>query len=142
GGVDAVPGEALEVRSVGIGCVDVVWIQAPDVPLGRIGARRAGGIHRAAGREEDASIAIHEIAAGRLSLAVRYPVNAGAIDVHDVLLVARPSIARTLEDEPLAVSAEIGFCILATIRELPDVDEMPLFTRIGGDGVCDERSLG
>src|SRR6185437_7854981 len=142
GGVDAVPGETLEVRSVGIGGVYVVWIQAPDVPFGRIGARRARGIYRAAGREEDAPIAIHEIATGRFSLAVRYPVNAGAIGVHDVLLVARPSVARTLENEPLAVSAEIGFCVLATIRELPDVDEMPLFTRVGGDGMCDERSLG
>jgi hypothetical protein len=68
-------------------------------------------------------------------------MNVGSIGVHDVLLVARAPVAGALENEPLAVRAEVGFGVLTAIRELPDVGEMTLLARIRRDGVRDERSL-
>ena len=51
----------------------------------------------------------------------RRACTSAPVDVHDVLLVARPAVARRLEDQPLAVAAEVRLGVLAAVRELPDV---------------------
>ena len=53
-------------------------------------------------------------------------MDLGSVDVHDVLLIARPSVARALEDEALSVVAEISLRVLAPIRQLSNVAKMSL----------------
>ena len=51
-----------------------------------------------------------------------------AVDVHDEFLIARATVAGTLEDQSLSVVTEIGFRVLSAIRELTDIPEVA-FTR-------------
>jgi hypothetical protein len=75
-------------------------------------------------RVKDTPIAVHEISAGRLSDSIRDTDYVRPIDVHKVLLIAGPSITRALKDQAPAVVTEVGFGVLATVRELSDVAEM------------------
>jgi hypothetical protein len=77
-----------------------------------------------AGGKEHPAVATHEIAAGRLTDPVRDSADPGAIDVHDVLLVASPAVSSALENQPAAVVAEVGFRVLTAIGELPDIPKM------------------
>src|SRR3954469_18921467 len=66
-----------------------------------------------------------------------------AVDVHDELLIARAAVPRALEDQALAVAAEIGFGVLATIRELADVRQVSLTAgRRDGDRCGHVRRAG
>src|SRR5665213_1498497 len=105
------------------------------------GACRTCGIDSLARCVEDAAIAVHEVAAGRLALAIRHAVRTGAIDVHDVLLIAGAVVAGTLKDEALAIGAEIGFCILPTVGQLANIAEVLLLPRIRGDRSWHEWTL-
>jgi len=91
-------------------------------------------------REEDATVTVHEVAAGRLAETVGDPPDVRAISVHHVLLIARSSIAGALKNQTLAVVAEIGFGVLAAVRELADIPEMGLFW-LGWDQDWLERNL-
>ena len=66
-------------------------------------------------------------------------MQAGAVDVHDVFLIAGAPVAGTLEDQAPAIGAEVGLGVLATIGKLADVGEMA-FRRLGrnesGSLVC------
>src|SRR4051812_44741391 len=132
GGIDAEVGESAESRAVGAGGVDVERVEPPHIALRRIGSRRAILLERLARREENAPVTVHEISAGCLADAARYSAHPRAVDVHHVLLVAGPTVAGALENEPLSVVAEIGFGILAAVGELPDVAQM-LLARLRGD---------
>src|SRR5262245_24672204 len=74
--------------------------------------------------EEDLPVAVIEVAAGRLAAAGRHTLYAGAVDVHDVLLVARASVARGLEDQACAVCAEVVLGVAGAERELTMVGEV------------------
>jgi hypothetical protein len=49
-----------------------------------------------------------------------------AVSVHHVLLIARFSVASALKNQTLAVMAEVGLGVLATVCELADIAEMCL----------------
>jgi hypothetical protein len=65
---------------------------------------------------QDAAIAVHEISAGSLSDSIRDKDYVRPIDVHQVLLVASPSIAGALKDQTLTVVTEVRLRVLSTIR--------------------------
>ncbi|MFL5554334.1 MAG: 2'-5' RNA ligase family protein [Gemmatimonadaceae bacterium] len=68
--------ESTQVRAVGACGIKVERVEAPHITLRRIGARRAILLQRMARGKEDASIAVHKVAAGRLAAAIRYTPNA------------------------------------------------------------------
>jgi hypothetical protein len=61
-----------------------------------------------------------------------------AIDVHHVLLIARPAVPGALEDEAFAVVAEIRLGVLAPVGQLSHVAKVR-FPRFGwnADGKLD-----
>jgi hypothetical protein len=75
-------------------------------------------------REQDTTVTVHEVAAGRFAETVGDPPDVRAVGVHHVLLVARSSVASALKNQSLAVVAEVRLSVLATVRELTDISEM------------------
>src|SRR5665647_1035713 len=125
-GVDAVAREPVQLTAVGASSVDVVRIETPHVPLRRIGLRGTVALLGVRRSEENALIVRVEEAAGGLARPGRHAMYAGAVDVHDELLIAGASIASALEDQATAIGAEIRFGVLAAIGELPEVSQMSL----------------
>src|SRR3954468_9309881 len=122
----------MKVGAVGIRRVDIIRIEAPHVAFRRVGSRRTRRVHRVRGGEEDAVIAGEEVAARRLSDASRYTPHVRAVDVHDILLIARAAVTSRLKDETSAVVAEIRFGVLAAEGELSNVAEVRLVSWSGG----------
>src|SRR6266550_3248490 len=114
----------MEVGAVGPRRVDVERIEPPDISLRGVWARRTILLERLARGEEDAAVAVHEVAARRLPLPVRHAVDARSIDVHHVLLVAGSAISGTLENQALPIVAEIGLGVFSAVGELTEVLEM------------------
>src|SRR5690606_3320842 len=90
------------------------------------GPGRARAVRCVRGRVEDPAPAVKEVTARRLSRAVRHALEAAAVHVHDVLLIAGAAVAGGLEDQAPAVGAEVGLGVLAAVRELADVGEAGL----------------
>ena len=124
GGVDAVAREALGAAAIGIGGVDVVLVEPPHVPLRWVGLPGARAVGRARGRVEDFRVVREEVAARRLAGAVGDAAQRGAVGVHDVFPIAPSIVARALEDQLLAIGAEVRLGVFATVRELADVGEV------------------
>src|SRR6185503_20500066 len=72
-GVDAVAREPAQSGAIGARGVDVERIEPPHIPLRRVRTRRTDLLEGFARGEEDASVAVHEIAAGCLALTARDP---------------------------------------------------------------------
>ena len=72
---------------------------------------------------------------------VRHPTDGAPVRVHDVLLVARASVARALKDQTLAIVTEVSLCVLAAVGELADVAEVTL-TGLGRDHLWNTGGLG
>src|ERR1700716_4231490 len=84
--------------------------------------------------EQDALVAGVEEATRRLACIRGDAAQRGAVHVHDVLLVARPSVARALENELPAIGAEVRFRVLAAIGQLANVVQMTFGRRGIDDG--------
>src|SRR5436305_3330961 len=116
----------MEARPVRIRRVNVVRVEPPHIAFRRVRPRGAGGVDGVCGGEKDSIVASEEVATGGLAGASRYAVLVRPIHIHDVLLIARPPIARRLENQAFSVVTEIGFRILPTKGELSDVPEVRL----------------
>src|SRR5205807_7178 len=96
------------------------------IALGWIRTRRAHSVDGVGRRKKDSVIACEEVPAGRLALPCRDTMNAATVDAHHELLIAAPPIPCGLEDEPLAIMAEIRFGVLPTEGQLRDVAQVAL----------------
>ena len=76
-------------------------------------------------REQDVAIVVEEVAAGRASFARAHALHRAGGEVHHVLLIARPAVARRLEDQLAPVLGPVGLRVLAPEGELPQVLEVP-----------------
>ena len=78
-------------------------------------------------RSEEQPLAIgEEPRTSGLAVSVRDALEIRPVDAHHVLLVARATVARGLEGEPLSIAAKIRFGVFTTERDLPDIGEVRL----------------
>jgi len=138
-------GELRQVRAVGVGFVDVVLEQAPQVALRHVGRRRA--FRRAfVGRGvDDFFVALEEVRARRAALARRDEL-AAARGRHDLDLVAFVRSVVGLEDQAIAAERPVRFCVVGAERQLTYVLQMRLarqreVMRFGGRSWLDGRDL-
>src|SRR2546425_3232073 len=126
GVVAGIVSQAFDARPIGARAVDLkLRKKFPDVTLAIVRRRRAFGA-RGACRGVDDSLAVRKkVAARGLATPRRDHTLVPAGEIHRVDLGAPPLAHRGLKDELLVVSRKVGFGVLPSEGELPNVAQVP-----------------